>query len=199
MFLWKKKKYRIVFYTTNEDEHESIKDQLTNVVWQSQEVALKKLIRCLSLLKNFELYIRVHPVSDKRKSLNDQNKWQKFENGKNIFVVPYDGKINSYELLDTANLVVTYGGNIGIEAVYWGKNVITLRNAIYSKGKLIFEPKNFNELKKYIINLEFLRKPLNKKKLSLMHITLWFLAKNLNFLNIVILRSVFIKMNQLVI
>ena len=161
----KKKKYRIVFYTTNEDEHESIKDQLTNVVWQSQEVALKKLIRCLSLLKNFELYIRVHPVSDKRKSLNDQNKWQKFENGKNIFVVPYDGKINSYELLDTANLVVTYGGNIGIEAVYWGKNVITLRNAIYSKGKLIFEPKNFNELKKYIINLEFLRKPLNKKKI----------------------------------
>ena len=81
MFLWKKKKYRIVFYTTNEDEHESIKDQLTNVVWQSQEVALKKLIRCLSLLKNFELYIRVHPVSDKRKSLNDQNKWQKFEIG----------------------------------------------------------------------------------------------------------------------
>lgn len=160
----KNKKYRIVFYTTNEDEHESIKDQLTSIVWQSQEDALQKLIQCLKFLKNFELYIRVHPLSDKRKSLDDQTKWKKFDNGKNIFVVPYNSKINSYELLDTADLVTTYGGNIGIEAVYWGKNVITLRNAIYSKEKFIFEPKNINQLKSYIINLKFLKKPVDKKK-----------------------------------
>ncbi len=159
-----KKKYRFVFYTTSEDEHESIKDQLTSIVWQSQEVALNKLIKCLRILKNFELYIRVHPISAKRKSLHDQIKWQKFDNGKDIFVVPYDGKINSYELLDTASLVVTYGGNIGIESVYWGKNVITLRNAIYSKEKFIFEPRNFEELKNYIIKLKFLKKPIDKKK-----------------------------------
>lgn len=160
----KKKKYRIVFYTTSEDEHESIKDQLTNIIWQSQTVALKKLIKCLKILKDFELYIRVHPISSKRKSLHDQTKWEKFDNGKNIFVVPYNSKINSYELLDTADLVTTYGGNIGIEAVYWGKNVITLRNAIYSKEKLIFEPKNISELRNYIINLKFLKEPINKKK-----------------------------------
>ena len=159
-----KKKYRFVFYTTSEDEHESIKDQLTNVVWPSQEVALKKFIKCLRLLENFELYIRVHPISSKRKSLYDQLKWKKFDNGKDIFVVSHDSKINSYELLDTASLVVTYGGNIGIEAVYWGKNIITLRNAIYSKSKIIFEPKNYEELKNYIIKLKFLKKPINKKK-----------------------------------
>ena len=158
------KKYRIIFYTTNEDEHESIKDQLTNLIWKSQEVALKKLIQCLKLLKNFELFIRVHPVSDKRKSLHDQNKWKKYHDGKNIFVVPHDSKINSYELLDSAHLITTYGGNIGIESIYWGKNVLTLRNAYYSKKKIIFEPKNFTELKNYILNLKFLKKPPNKKK-----------------------------------
>ena len=122
------------------------------------------MIECLKLLKDFELYIRVHPLSEKRKSLYDQNKWNKYHNGKNIFVIPYNSKINSYELLDTADLVSTYGGNIGIESVYWGKNVLLLRNAYYSKKKVVFEPKNFKELRSYIINLKFLKKPPNKKK-----------------------------------
>ena len=33
------------------------------------------------------------------------------DNGKDVFVVSHDSKINSYELLDTASLAVTYGGN----------------------------------------------------------------------------------------
>ena len=76
------------------------------------------MIKSLKFLKDFELFIRVHPISDKRKSLYDQIKWNKFHNEKNIHVVPHDSPINSYELLDTANLVVTYGGNIALEAVY---------------------------------------------------------------------------------
>ena len=127
-------------------------------------MALKKFIKCLRLLENFELYIRVHPISSKRKSLYDQLKWKKFDNCKDVFFVSHDCKLNSYVLLDTASLVVTYGGNIGIEAVYWGKNIITLRNAIYSKSKIIFEPKNYEELKNYIIKLKFLKKIINKKK-----------------------------------
>ena len=122
------------------------------------------MIKSLKFLKDFELFIRVHPISDKRKSLYDQIKWNKFHNGKNIHVVPHDSPINSYELLDTANLVVTYGGNIALEAVYWGKNVITLRNAIFSKEKFIFEPKTFKELLNYIINLKFLKNPINRSK-----------------------------------
>ena len=159
-----KKKYRIVFFTASEDEHESTKYQLTNLVWESQETAIKKLIKSLKFLKDFELFIRVHPISDKRKSLYDQIKWNKFHNGKNIHVVPHDSPIKIYELLDTANLVVTYGGNIALEAVYWGKNVITLRNAIFSKEKFIFEPKTFKELLNYIINLKFLKNPINRSK-----------------------------------
>lgn len=159
-----KKKIRVIFYTASEDEHESTKYQLTNLIWESQNTALKKLIKALNLLKNFELFIRVHPISDKRKSLDDHIKWKKYDNGKNIHVVSHDSPINSYELLDSAQLIVTYGGNIAIEAVYWGKNVITLRNAIYSKEKFIFEPKNFKELSNYIKKLKFLRKPINKSK-----------------------------------
>tara|TARA_Y100000591_G_C21812615_1_gene688810 strand:- start:1132 stop:1782 length:651 start_codon:yes stop_codon:yes gene_type:complete len=164
MFQKKKKKYRIVFFTASEDEHESTKYQLTNLVWESQETAIKKLIKSLKFLKDFELFIRVHPISDKRKSLYDHTKWKKFHNGNNIYVVSHDSPINSYELLDTANLVVTYGGNIALEAVYWGKNVITLRNAIYSQEKFIFEPKNFKELSNYIINLKFLKNQINRNK-----------------------------------
>ena len=68
----------------------SLKYQLTNLVWESQETAIKKLIKSLKFLKDFELFIRVHPISDKRKSLYDQIKWNKFHNGKNIHVVSHD-------------------------------------------------------------------------------------------------------------
>ena len=159
----------------------------------SQETAIKKLIKSLKFLKDFELFIRVHPISDKRKSLYDQIKWNKFHNGKNIHVVPHDSPINSYELLDTANLVVTYGGNIALEAVYWGKNVITLRNAIFSKEKFIFEPKTFKELLNYIINLKFLKNQLIEAKYYLMRITSWYLVENSNILNVKVLMNVIIR------
>ena len=150
----KKKTFRVVFYTASEDEHESTKFQLKNIVWPTQEIALKKLIQGLKVINNYELYIRVHPISEKRKSLYDQNKWMKYENKNNVHVIPYDSKVNSYELMDSADLIVTYGGNIGIEACYWGKNAISLRNGIYSKDKLIFEPKNFTELKRYLSKIK---------------------------------------------
>ena len=149
----KRNKYRIVFYTASEDEHESTKFQLKNLLWPSQEIALKKLIQSLRAIENYELFIRVHPISEKRKSLHDQFKWMKYNNNY-IHVIPHNSKVNSYELLDTADLIVTYGGNIAIEACYWGKNVISLRDGIYSKEKIIFEPKNFKQLKNYISKIK---------------------------------------------
>ena len=145
------------------------------MLWPNQEHALKKLISCLNLMKNYELFIRVHPVSEKRKSIYDQIKWKKFENYKNVKVISYNSPINSYELLDTADLVVTYGGNIGIEAIYWGKKVITLRNAIYSKHKIIFEPRNFNELKKYIVNFKKIIKKSKIDKSKVMKFAYYFM------------------------
>ncbi len=172
----KNNKTRIIFYTASEDEHESTKFQLSNLLWPNQELALKKLISCLRPIKNYELFIRVHPVSEKRKSINDQIKWEKYKNYKNIKVVSFNSPINSYELLDTADLVVTYGGNIGIEALYWGKKVITLRNAIYSKHKIIFEPKNANELKKYINNFKNITKITKKNKFQVMKFAYYFMT-----------------------
>ena len=145
---------RIVFFTASEDEHESTKFQLKNLIWSTQELALKNLIKSLKILKKFELFIRVHPTHGKRKSYVDQEKWIKFNNNKNINVIPADSSVNSYELLDTADLVVTYGGNIGIEAVFWKKKVMTLRNSIYSGHGIAYEPKNFKNIKSIIKNFK---------------------------------------------
>lgn len=143
---------RVVFFTASEDEHESTKFQLKDLVWPKQHDALNYLIKSLNLLDKFELYIRVHPTHGKRKSYYDQDKWIKFNNKKNIKVISADSPVNSYELLDSADLVVTYGGNIGIEAVFWKKKVITLRNSIYSNHKIAFQPKNYKDLKLIIKN-----------------------------------------------
>jgi hypothetical protein len=138
---YKKKKYRIVFFTASEDEHESTKFQLTNLLWPSQETALKKLIQSLKCLKDYELFIRVHPTSEKRKSLKDQHKWAKFNNESNIHVISHNSQINSYELLDSSDLAVTYGGNIAIEAVYWKKKLYQLEMVYFQKIILFLNQK----------------------------------------------------------
>ncbi len=160
----KNKKFsRIVFFTASEDEHESTKFQLKNLIWPTQELALKNLIKSINHLDEIELFIRVHPTHGKRKSYVDQDKWLKFNNKKNIRVIPADSPVNSYELLDSADLVVTYGGNIGIEAIFWKKKVMTLRNSIYSNHKVAYEPKNFKNLK-YVIKNFKKQKTINPNK-----------------------------------
>ena len=52
---------------------------------------MKKFIKCLRLLENLN-YVKIFPISSKRKSLYDQLKWKKFDNGKDVFVVSHDSK-----------------------------------------------------------------------------------------------------------
>ena len=75
-------KTRIVFYTASEDEHESTKYQLSNLLWPNQEHVLKKInILLLNLMEKYELFIRVHPVSEK------ENLYMIRLNGKNLKII----------------------------------------------------------------------------------------------------------------
>jgi hypothetical protein len=144
---------RIVFFTASEDEHESIKYQLSKLAWDSQLKALNDLIDVIKDDNNIELIIRVHPIPESRKSYKDQNKWKMYENNK-IKVIDAFDKTDSYSLMDSADVVISYGGNIAIEAAYWGKFSITLRKAIYSYMNIVYEPKNKKELSE-LLNKNF--------------------------------------------
>ncbi|WP_440679467.1 hypothetical protein [Candidatus Pelagibacter sp. HIMB1517] len=159
----KQKKRRITFFTASEDEHESVKYQIKNLIWSNQFDVVKKLKILIKKQKDIELIIRVHPVSQNKKNNFDEDKWHTLEDC-NTKVIGAKDKYDSYALLDSSDIIISYGGNIAIESTYWGKFTISLRKGIFSDGNYIYEPKNSKELKK-LLSKRFKPKIIDKKKM----------------------------------
>lgn len=138
----KNKNKRIVFYGNSEDEY-AIFDLSTDKLfeWHNQEEAIKILSQVLTAYPNIELVIRVHP--------NDKESWWNNLKG-NFQVITADSKVDTYGLLDTADLVITYRTSIGIEASFWRKPSILMAHSEFSGFTKLNLVKNSKELSNLI-------------------------------------------------
>jgi hypothetical protein len=60
----------------------------------------------------------VHP-NQRNKSKYDKRKWITLRsNSQNVKIYDYDSKINSYQLIDSAKGIITFGSTIGTEVAY---------------------------------------------------------------------------------
>lgn len=109
-----------VFYSSSSDEVSAI-----SLDWDSwfenQIEAVKFLIDYFEQRPELTLVIRVHP-NQKHKSKTDRVKWHSIQSAaNNIFIYDYNSKIDSYQLLELAKGVLTYGSSMGVEAAYMSK------------------------------------------------------------------------------
>lgn len=151
---------KIVFFTSTDYEYEAWTSYVNKkkYYFKNQLQALKIVIDIVKKLKNYILVIRCHPA----KILNnfekiDEQKILKMGDNKKVFVLKSNSDVNSYQLIDKCDIVITFGSTIGIEAYYWRKPSISLRENSYTKLNIIEHPKNKKALEKY----------LRKKKLKL--------------------------------
>ena len=152
-FKWSgEKKKKVVYFTSTSYEHEAISHEIGKNNWKNQ-IQIINDIGKISKELNLEFIVRMHPKPFKLKSKKDEEEIIKFCNKKNIKIIKPEEKFNSYDLIESADYVTHYGSNIGIEATYWRKISISLRNSYYYTHDVVFQPKNYFELR----NL-FLRK-----------------------------------------
>jgi hypothetical protein len=134
----KKKNKRVVFYGNSEDEYaifDMSKD--SSFEWSSQVEAIKSLNIALKNYNDVELIIRVHP--------NDmETRWHKLEG--DFQIIDANSKVDSYALLDSADIVVTYRTSIGIEASYWKRPSVLMANSEFSSLTKFNLVKNSYEL-----------------------------------------------------
>ena len=130
---------RLVYFTSSDDEFEAVGDFIKHPLFESQRQAVCFLVSWVGQQENTELVIRIHPhlVS---KSSRDRDWWESL-NGPHVLLVPPDSKVDSYALAETADVALTYGSTMGIEASYWGKPVILLGDAHYRGFGCVYEPK----------------------------------------------------------
>lgn len=118
---------KVVFFASTEGELEFIGAQGPFSIFASQREALEE-ISSLAEKLDFTLIVRAHP------NLANQNKseiswWHAFKKeaeSSGVIVITADQNIDSFQLLEMADCVVTWASSMALHAVFQGKPSVTL-------------------------------------------------------------------------
>lgn len=146
-------KKKIVFFCSSNYEFHAISSDFNNnqlnKIWSNQIKAIRSVIKVLKKISNYEFILRVHPSLTELQ--DEKDTWAKFKKNKKIKIIDAESKINSFDLLKKADIVISYGSSLAVHAVYHGKTSISLRKHDFSKSGLILHPKNEKELLNFLI------------------------------------------------
>jgi len=139
-----KERHQIVYFSSSDDEFAAVGDLVRQPIFKDQRDAMRFLIDWVATQNDCDLTIRVHPHLQ-HKSSEDCEWWNSLQ-GKNLQVIPSNSNIDSYALMNWADVVISYGSTAGIEAAYWGKPSILLGDSGYSGLGCVYEPANKAEV-----------------------------------------------------
>jgi hypothetical protein len=145
-----KRRKIIVFFHSSEDE--LVTTNLSKSPWVSQFHAIKVLKEIVLRNNEWKLVVRVHPNLS-TKSIREIRKWSSFADDismESVEVIPYNSRVNSYDLLDQASIVVTFGSTIGVEAVLAGKISLLMSNAFHEPMEICQTVRSESEIEDLI-------------------------------------------------
>lgn len=149
---WNPSNRKVVLFTSSEDEFVAIGDQWLNPLYESQTAGIVKIAESLRNSKAVDCFIRLHPNLRglSNRSISEVNDIE----GDNIHLVPPESPISSYAMLFAADVVLTFGSSMGIEATYWKKPSILAGPSFYRSLGSTHNPASHEEL------IELLENPL---------------------------------------
>ena len=120
---------QIVIFTTSDDEFLGVSPDWDLPELQSQIEWLTKIAK-LAISLQFKVIIRLHP-NLRTKSRSLQKEWSDLSNLKNLELIKYNEPINSYNLINQSDLIISCGSTIAMEAGFLGKPVLSVGSGIY--------------------------------------------------------------------
>jgi len=135
-------KRNVSIYVSSEDEFAAIGDW-QNPIYKNQTDAINAIINA-DLDKDIRFYIRVHP--NLKGVDNSQTRELSELKSINSTVISADSNIDTYELMDACEKIITFGSTMGIESVYWGKPSILAGRSLYEDLGGCYIPKGNEEL-----------------------------------------------------
>ena len=64
----------------------------------------------------------------------------------NILLIKPEDDIDTYQLMEASDTVISFGSTAGLEAAYWGKPVILLGKCFYFFSNIAYVPKSISEI-----------------------------------------------------
>lgn len=139
-----KSKKNVVLYNSSLDEYEGIAG-ISGKIYADDNIGIARLLESLEHQKDIHFYLRVHP--NLRDVENTQVKELEEINDRfsNLTLIRAAEIIDTYALMDAADIVVTFGSTMGAEAVFWGKPAVLLGNSFYDKLEGSYIPATHEE------------------------------------------------------
>jgi hypothetical protein len=137
---WDASDRNIVIFGSSEDEYASVDESWDRTLYRNQLHGLKELIASFAEAnQGLHLYYRMHPnLKDVKNPYTDALRAL----GTSYFTVIHpEDPVSTYAMLHNANVVVTFGSTVGIEATYWGKTSILIGPALYEGLDAVYRPK----------------------------------------------------------
>jgi Capsule polysaccharide biosynthesis protein len=139
-------KKNVIIYSSTMEERYTLLNLQNNYLYQDEIEGVKQIATSLEKEENIHTYLRVHPNlknidnTQTRAYKEMQKKYQ------NLTVIPAESNINSYSLLDNADVVIVFASSVGLEACYSGKPVILGCESCYDNLNVAYRPKTHKDL-----------------------------------------------------
>lgn len=140
----------VVYFSSSDDEYKAVGDIVKWERWPDQPTALNDLINICESLDDVQLVVRIHPhIAEK--SPEDQLFWDSLQHDTGTIFIRAEDAVDTYALIERADLTVTCGSTVGIESVFWGTPSVCLGPSLYSRLGAVYLPTDRDALRKLLI------------------------------------------------
>ena len=147
-----KDKKNIAIFNSTIDEYAAIEGWENPLYKPDETVGIRRILESFESDERYMFYLRVHPHMKEVPVTTSQLQDIRSLNSRfrNLYVIWSADIVDSYELMNACEKVVTFGSTIGIEAAYWGKPSILAGRAVYENFDCVYTPKTHEELVKLL-------------------------------------------------
>lgn len=143
----------VVIYLSSEDEFVAVNQEFDDIqVFESQEQALH-LILSAEVTEPTNYFIRLHPNLKSVDYGYHKRLYELSNQYPNTEVIGAASKVDSYGLLDQADIVITFGSTICAESCYWGKPVILLGGEYFYYLDVAYKPDSIEGVMELVNNV----------------------------------------------
>ncbi len=118
-------KFNIVIFNSSEDEMVAI-EEWRNPYYKNQNEGIQKIAESLKLYGNIHIFVRIHPNLGGIENMQTHFLRSLDSKYSNITMISPESSVSTYALIQTSDMVVTFGSTVGIEAAYMEKPSIAM-------------------------------------------------------------------------
>jgi hypothetical protein len=139
------KKLRVSYFSVSMDEWHSLPPDVFPVSsWTDEFSALQCLGDALAKFSNVSCIVRIHPHLHTKHRIEKQ-RWDLFHHH-NLHLISHDSEIDTYDLISSSDLVLTFGSTVALEALCLGKPVAIFGRTYYDQLPNIYNIRKREDL-----------------------------------------------------